>query len=100
MAQLDIPNRSTVFRLRRTQLSLSGIVPSSVAHWKTVCSGPLPGVAVVRAIEMRAGLRCSEGRERIRSRRAVPRVQAVVVLNVVKVCSGEISWVVRTLGCW
>lgn len=62
-----------------------------------MCGAP-PGVPVVKAMEIRAGLRWLVGRERIRVRRALPRVQAVVVLNVVKMCSGSVSWVMRALG--
>lgn len=73
--------------MRRTQFSLSGIVPLSVALWKTTWSGTPPDVAVARAMEIKAGLRVPCGRERMRSRRAVPRVQAVLVVKVLKVCS-------------
>ncbi len=45
----------------------------------------MPLVVVVNAMEMRAGLRCWAGRERMRVRRAVPRVQAVVAVKVVNV---------------
>lgn len=62
-----------------------------------MCSA-LSGAAVVRAMEISAGLRCSDGSERIRVRSALPSVQAVVVVNVVNVCSWSVSWVVRTLG--
>jgi hypothetical protein len=81
IAQLDTPHRSTVFRLRSTQFSLSGTVPGSVAAWKTMCSGEPP----VSAMEMSAGLRCEAGRESRRSRSAVPRVQAVAAVKVRKV---------------
>lgn len=49
-------------------------------------------------MEMRAGLRWLVGKERIRSRRALPKVQAVVVVNEVNVCSGLVSWAIRTWG--
>lgn len=46
-------------------------------------------------MEIRAGLRCPACRERIRSRRAFPRVQAVLAVNSLKVCSGLVSCAMR-----
>lgn len=78
-------------------------MPLSVAHWNITCSGPELGVAVASAMETRAGLRWAFGRERILSRTAVPSVQAVDVVKVVKVCPGLVSWEIRTsaflFGC-
>ena len=101
MAQLDRPHRSTVLRLRRTQFSLSGTVPDSVALWKMTCGAlllPLP-VAVASAMEMSAGLRWPGGRARSRVRRAVPSSQPVSVVKVRKVYSSLVSWAIRTAGC-
>jgi hypothetical protein len=78
---------------------LSGIVPLSVALWKTTCGGRPPDVAVARAMLIRDGLRVPSGRERMRSRRALPRVHAVLAVKVVKVCSGLTSWAMRAWGC-
>jgi hypothetical protein len=72
------------------------MVPLSVALWKSTWSGTPPDVAVANAMEIRAGLRWLEGRERIRSRRAMPRVQAVSVVKVRNVCSGLVSAAIRT----
>jgi len=47
---------------------------------------------------MSAGLRVPSGRERMRSRRAVPRVQAVLVVKLEKICSGLFSWAIRAWG--
>lgn len=35
----------------------------------------------------------------MRSRSAVPKVQAVLVVKVLNVCSGLVSWAMRTWGC-
>ena len=94
IAQLDTPNRSTVLRLRRTQFSLSGTVPDSVALWNTTCSGLPPA----SAMEMSAGLRWPAGRASSRARRAVPSVQAVSAVNVRKVYASLVSWAMRTAG--
>lgn len=53
---------------------------------------------VERVMEIRAGLRWSEGRDRIRVRRARPRDQAVVEVKVGKMTEGEDSWAVRRGG--
>lgn len=53
---------------------------------------------VERVMEISAGLRWSEGRERIRWRRARPRDQAVVEVKVGKRTEGEDSWAVRRGG--
>jgi hypothetical protein len=71
---------------------LSATVPGSVAHWKIVCGEDPP----VREIEIRAGLRWSGGRERIRERRASPRVQAVVEVKEGKITAVEDSWAARS----
>lgn len=49
-------------------------------------------------MDIRAGLRCSMGKERMRARRARPRDQAVLEVNVGKRTEGEDSWAVRTVG--
>ena len=102
MAQLDRPQRSTVLRLRRTQFSLSGTVPDSVALWNRMCAGLLPPslpVAVASEMEMSAGLRWPAGSARSRVRRALPSSQAVSVVKVRKVYSSLVSWAIRTAGC-
>lgn len=53
---------------------------------------------LVRDIEIKAGFRDPGGSERIRVRRAVPRVQAVVVVKEGKICVGEDSRVERVWG--
>lgn len=57
---------------------------------------PPPLVAVASAMEIRAGLRWLSGRDRIRVRSALPSVQAVSAVKERKVCSGLVSWVMRT----
>lgn len=64
-----------------------------------MCRDPPPLGAVARAIEIRAGLRWESGRERMRERRAVPRVQAVEAVKVLKVWEGLVSSAMRTAGC-
>lgn len=54
---------------------------------------------VVRAIEIRAGLRWLAGRERMRERSARPRDQAVVVVKEGKMAEGEDSCAARREGC-
>lgn len=93
--QLDTPHRNTVFRFRRTHTSLSATVPGSVAHWKITCGSPSVPAS---AIETSAGLRWSDGRERIRVRSAWPSVQAVVLVNDGKIAAEAVSWAVRVRG--
>jgi hypothetical protein len=64
------------------------MVPGSVAHWKITCGSEPP----VREMEIRAGLRWSAGRERMRSRRAAPSDQAVVQVKEGKITAAEDSW--------
>lgn len=71
-------------------------MPGSVAHWNTTCGSVAELVTSV--IEIRAGLRCSDGRDRMRARKARPSVQAVLALKVGKRTEGEDSWAVRTVG--
>lgn len=51
-------------------------------------------------MEIRAGLRWSSGRERIRERRARPRDHAVVAVNEGKIALGEVSWRASSVGCF
>lgn len=84
-----------MLRFRRTQFSLSGIVPLSVADWNTTWSGAPP----LSAMETRAGLRWPSGRRRIRSLRAFPSCHAVSAVKVGKSWSALVSCASRTLGC-
>lgn len=63
-----------------------------------MCGGVPPEVAVASMMEIRAGLRWVLGRERIRSRRALPSVQAVSAVKDWKVCSWLDSWAIKTWG--
>lgn len=57
------------------------------------------GVAlVVRAMEIKAGLRWDDGSERIRERSARPRLKAVVLVNVWKSALGEDSCAASVAG--
>lgn len=49
-------------------------------------------------MEIRAGLRCAEGRDRMRSRSASPSVQAVVEVKEVKSIEGLDSRPASSLG--
>lgn len=49
-------------------------------------------------METRAGLRCVGGRDRMRSRRARPRVQAVLEVKVGKITEGLDSRAARSRG--
>lgn len=53
---------------------------------------------VESAIEISAGLRCSDGKERIRDRSFWPRFQAVVDVNAGNTAAGEDSWAARVRG--
>ena len=74
---------------------MSATVPGSVAHWKMTCGSEPP----VKVMEIKAGLRCVGGRDRMRSRRARPRVQAVLEVKVGKRTEGLDSRAARSRGC-
>lgn len=52
----------------------------------------------MRAMEMRAGLRWTDGRDRTRDRRARPRDQAVEEVKEGKTTDAEDSWAARSKG--
>lgn len=66
-----------------------------MAAWNTTCGSDPP----VSAMEMRAGLRWSAGRERIRDRSARPSDQAVLEVKEGKMTAAEDSWAVSSRGC-
>lgn len=53
----------------------------------------------VKVMEIKAGLRCVGGRDRMRSRRARPSVQAVLEVKVGKRTEGLDSRAARSRGC-
>lgn len=53
----------------------------------------------VKVMEIKAGLRCVGGRDRMRSRRARPRVHAVLEVKVGKRTEGLDSRAARSRGC-
>lgn len=55
---------------------------------------------LVSAMEISAGLRMAEGRERIRVRRAFPRSQAVLAVKEGKMAAGESSRAMSSSNCF
>jgi hypothetical protein len=75
------------------------MVPDSVTAWKMTCGWRCWAV-LVSAMEISAGLRTAEGRERIRVRRAFPRSQAVLAVKEGKMTAGESSKAMSSSICF